>query len=246
MTTGGMSYPKTGSDGHGFKMAKLLGHNIITPRPALIGMYSQQISRYKIKKLDLKNVSIEMYVNGKKKYSDFGEMQLNEEGIDGPIIKSASCWLDDIEGNVEIFLDLKPALSIKQINNRIIREIKLNPKIKVVDLLRRMLPSDLIIPILDTIDIKRDKNCSEITKLERENISKSLKSFKMVVDGLKNIKEAIITSGGVDVKEINPYTMESRIVKGLYFAGEIIDVNAYTGGFNLQIAYSTGYLAGMD
>ncbi len=246
LATGGMSYPKTGSDGYGFKIASDLGHRIISPRAALVGMVSEQIASYRIKKLDLKNVSIDMYVNGKKKYSDFGEMQLNSSGIDGPIIKSASCWVDGVDDVVEIILDLKPALSEQKLNNRIIREIKLNPKLKIVDLLRKLLPSDLILPIIDTVTVDRDKNCSELKKEEREEIVRRLKSYKIAVDGLKSIEEAIVTSGGVDVSEINPHTMESKKIRGLYFAGEIIDVNAYTGGYNLQIAYSTGYLAGLN
>lgn len=246
LATGGMSYSKTGSDGYGFKIAKDLGHKIVSPHAALVGMVSEQIASYRIKKLDLKNVSIDMYVNGKRKYSDFGEMQLNSSGIDGPIIKSASCWVDGVDDVVEIILDLKPVLSEQKLNNRIIREIKLNPKLKIVDLLRKLLPSDLILPIIDAVTVDRDKNCSELKKEEREEIVKKLKSFKIVVDGLKSIEEAIVTSGGVDVNEINPHTMESKKIMGLYFAGEIIDVNAYTGGYNLQIAYSTGFLAGLN
>lgn len=246
LATGGMSYPKTGSDGYGFKIARSLGHNIISPRAALVGMISEQIARYRIKKMDLKNVSIDMYINGKRKYSDFGEMQLNNCGIDGPIIKSASCWINSMDDIIEIILDLKPALSEQKLNNRIIREVKLNPNLKVVDLMRKLLPSDLILPILDTVEVDREKSCSELKKEERENIVKSLKSYRIAVDGLKSIEEAIVTSGGVDVREINPHTMESKKVRGLFFAGEMIDVNAYTGGFNLQIAYSTGYLAGLS
>ena len=256
LATGGKSYQATGSTGDGYIMAKKLGHKITPIRPSLVPLEAVDKSTcQKLQGLSLKNVGIKFMDNSNNKliYGDFGEMLFTHFGVSGPVILSGSAHLvryKNIEqklANKEIILeiDLKPALSEEKLNERILRDFAENKNKMFKHTLDRLLPQKLIPIIIQKSKIYPDKKVNEITREERLNLVRLLKNFVVVIKDFRDINEAIITSGGINVKEINPKTMESKLVKGLYFAGEIIDVDAYTGGFNLQIAYSTGYTAGM-
>ena len=257
LATGGMSYPLTGSTGDGYYLAKELGHTIIKVKPSLIPLekYEKNICK-ELQGLTLKNVSIYLKDIENKKiiYQDFGEMIFTHFGISGPIVLSSSAHLvryKNIEQKlknrkIELKIDFKPALSEEKLDNRILRDFQESKNKEFKNSLDKLLPKKLINSVIYESKINPEKRVNEITKQERKNLIKVLKSFKLTIKGFRPIDEAIITSGGIDVKDINPKTMESKIVKGLYFAGEIIDVDSYTGGFNLQIAYSTGHLAGSN
>lgn len=256
LATGGKSYPLTGSTGDGYKIAQKLGHTITPIRPSLVPLQCYDKNMCKnLQGLSLKNVNIEIknIENNKTIYEDFGEMLFTHFGVSGPIILSGSAHLvrfkniDDLLESKKIVLkiDLKPALSEEKLDDRILRDFAELKNKKFKNCLDKLLPQKLIPIIVEKSNINPDKKVNEISKLERKNIVKILKNFELIVSGFRPIGEAIITRGGINIKEINPKTMESKIVSGLYFAGEIIDVDSYTGGFNLQIAYSTGYTAGM-
>lgn len=258
LATGGMSYPVTGSNGDGYELAKELGHTITKIKPSLIPLTAQRESLEICKELQglsLINVSIKLIDTQKNKiiYDDFGEMLFTHWGVSGPIILSGSAHLlryknvEELlkEGKIELSINLKPALTEEKLENRILRDFEAQKNKELKNSLNELLPKKLIEPIIRMSGIDENKKVNSITKQERKNLVKLLQDFRIKINGFRPINEAIVTSGGISVKEINPKTMESKIIHGLYFAGEIIDVDAYTGGFNLQIAWSTGYTAGM-
>ena len=255
LATGGKSYPLTGSTGDGYKIAEKLGHTVTKIRPSLVPLecYDKKLCK-DLQGLSLRNINIELknIENNKIIYEDFGEMLFTHFGLSGPTILSGSAHLvrykniDELLRNKKIILkiDFKPALSEEKLDERILRDFSEFKNKQFKNSLEKLLPQKLIPVIIEKSKINPDKKVNEITKKERKNIVKLLKNFEIVISDFRPIDEAIITSGGINIKEINPKTMESKLVSGLYFAGEIIDVDAYTGGFNLQIAYSTGYTAG--
>lgn len=258
LATGGMSYPVTGSNGDGYELAKELGHTITKIKPSLIPLTAQRESLEICKELQglsLINVSIKLIDTQKNKiiYDEFGEMLFTHWGVSGPIILSGSAHLlryknvEELlkEGKIELSINLKPALTEEKLENRILRDFEAQKNKEFKNSLNELLPKKLIEPIIRMSGIDENKKVNSITKQERKNLVKLLQDFRIKINGFRPINEAIVTSGGISVKEINPKTTESKIIHGLYFAGEIIDVDAYTGGFNLQIAWSTGYTAGM-
>lgn len=248
VTTGGLSYPKTGSTGDGYKFAKSLGHTIIKPKPSLIGLEVMEDYARELAKLSLRNVSINVYNSKNKKiYDDFGEMEFTKYGLDGPIIKSASCRMGDLsKENYKIFLDLKPALDEEKLDKRIQKDFQKYQNKNFENSLNDLLPKQLIPVIVKLSKIDPYTKVNQISKEQRKNLVYLIKNMTFTVKNYRPIEEAIITSGGVKTSEINSSTMESKLVSGLYFAGEVIDVDAYTGGFNLQIAFSTAYLAAIN
>lgn len=248
VTTGGLSYPKTGSTGDGYKFAKSLGHTIIKQKPSLIGLEVMEDYAGELAKLSLRNVSINVYNSkNKKMYDDFGEMEFTKYGLDGPIIKSASCRMGDLsKENYKIFLDLKPALDEEKLDKRIQKDFQKYQNKNFENSLNDLLPKQLIPVIVRLSKIDPYTKVNQISKEQRKNLVHLIKNITFTVKNYRPIEEAIITSGGVKTSEINSSTMESKLVSGLYFAGEVIDVDAYTGGFNLQIAFSTAYLAAIN
>lgn len=243
--TGGISYPATGSTGDGYKFAEKFGHNIIEPKPSLVPLVTEEKYVADMMGLSLKNVSLKLMRNSKEVYSDFGEMLFTHFGISGPIVLSASSHIRD-NAKYSVSIDLKPALDFKTLDNRILRDFEKEKNKDFVNSLDSLLPKK-IIPVIVNLS-GTDPRCkvNSITREQRHNLVNLIKNFTLNIKEKRPVSEAIITSGGVDTKEIDPSTMESKLEKGLYFAGEIIDVDAYTGGYNLQIAFSTGYLAGMN
>lgn len=248
LTTGGASYKGTGSTGDGYKIAKKLGHNIVKLRPSLVPLIVSEKWIGDLQGLSLKNVSITLInEKGKKVYSDFGEMLFTHYGVSGPIILSSSRHILDYDfKGITLLIDLKPALTEEKLDERIQRDFEKFSRKQFKNSLDELLPQKLIPVVIRLSEIPPDKFVNQITKEERRKLVAVLKKFKLTIDGARPIDEAIVTAGGVSTDEINPSTMESKLIKGLYFAGEIIDVDAYTGGFNLTIAFSTGYLAGMN
>lgn len=250
LATGGLSYPSTGSTGDGYEMAKKLGHTIIEPKASLVALTAGENSIddcVQLTGLTLKNVAIKVYVENKKVYDDFGEMLFTHFGISGPIVLSSSAHLVRTNmRNVKFEVDLKPGLTEEKLNDRILRDFEKYKNKEIKNSLNDLLPKAMIPVIIRKSNIDEEKKVNEITKKERMELIKNIKHFVVEVNGFRPVREAIITAGGISTKEINPRTMESKIIKNLYFAGEIIDVDAYTGGFNLQIAYSTGYTAGLN
>ena len=246
IATGGLSYPLTGSTGDGYKFAKSLGHKVIDTKPSLIGMEVQEEFVKDIGKLSLRNIAICVYNSKNKKiYDDFGELEFTKYGIDGPVIKSASCRMKDTtKENYKIVLDLKPALDEEKLDKRVQRDFQKYTNKKFENALDDLLPKKLIPTIIDLSNIDKDTVVHQISREQRKSLVHLLKNITLNVKRYRPIEEAIITSGGIKVSEINSSTMESKLIEGLFFAGEVIDVDAYTGGFNLQIAFSTGYLAG--
>lgn len=256
LATGGKSYPLTGSTGDGYKLAEKLGHTVTKIKPSLVPLESfDKQTCQNLQGLSLKNVKIEMInlQNNKTIYEDFGEMIFTHFGVSGPTILSGSAHLvrerniDNLlkEKKIILKIDFKPALTKEKLDSRILRDFEEVKNKQFKNSLDKLLPQKLIPVIIKKSNINPNKKVNEITKIERKNLVKLLKNFEIYIKDFRPIEEAIITSGGIQIKEINPKTMESKLVKGLYFAGEIIDVDSYTGGFNLQIAYSTGYTAGM-
>jgi len=248
LATGGASYPGTGSTGDGYKMAKELGHTIVPLKPSLVPLITKEEWVKDLQGLSLKNVSITLVGNkGKKIYSDFGEMLFTHFGVSGPIILSASRHILDYDyKGVKLIIDLKPALAEEKLDERIQRDFLKFSRKQFKNSLDELLPQKLIPVIVRLSKIDSAKTVNQITKEERRFLVKLLKNLTLTINGARPIEEAIVTSGGVSVDEINPSTMESKLIKGLFFAGEVIDLDAYTGGFNLTIAFSTGYLAGMN
>ena len=249
LATGGLSYPRTGSDGDGFKMAKELGHSVTELKPSLVPIVSRSRICTEMQGLSLKNVSMSVIDrrNGKCVYEDFGEMMFTHFGITGPMVLSASAHLSDIsEGRYEAKINLKPALDEKTLDARLLSDFSKFGNKDFVNSLDELLPKKMIPVIIKLSGIPERKKVNSITKEERARLLSLIRGLPISLDGFRPINEAIITKGGINVKEIDPKTMESKLVSGLYFAGEIIDVDAYTGGFNLQIAFSTGALAGIN
>ena len=248
IATGGASYQRTGSTGDGYRLAEKLGHKITPLKPSLIGLEIQEDFVSKLKGLSLRNVAINVYGKKNKKiYDDFGEMEFTDYGVDGPIIKSASCIMRDLsKESYKISLDLKPALDHEKLDKRVQRDFQKYINKRFENSLSDLLPSKMIPVVVELSGIDPATPVNSITKEERRNLVDTIKNIELHVKRYRPMEEAIVTSGGVKTSEINSSTMESKLVEGLYFAGEVIDVDAYTGGFNLQIAFSTGYLAGMS
>lgn len=247
IATGGVSYPLTGSTGDGYKFAQNLGHTVIEPQPSLVPLTVSEKYISELQGLSLKNVSINIEKNSKSIYSDFGEMLFTHYGLSGPVILSASSNLKDVEkNNCKIHIDLKPALDFNQLDKRIQRDFEKNSNKNFSNSLDDLLPKKLIPVIVELSGISPYTKVNQINKTQRNCLCGLIKDFTFVINGTRPIDEAIITRGGVNVKEVNPSTMQSKIAEGLYFAGEVLDVDAYTGGYNLQIAFSTGYLAGLN
>ena len=245
LATGGMSYPTTGSTGDGYRFAKSFGHTITPLEGNLVPLETEEEFVSSLSGLSLRNVSLKLKnEKGKLLYEDFGEMMFTHFGITGPLVISASSHLKG--SSCTVHLDLKPALDEKQLDERLLRDFTKFQNKAFHNSLDELLPKSLIPVVVELSGIDPKKQCNAITKEERRRLLSLLKNFTLHIRGKRPIKEAIITSGGVDVREINPSTMESKRVPGLYFSGELIDTDAYTGGFNLQIAYSTGYLAGTN
>ena len=255
LATGGKSYPLTGSTGDGYEMAKKLGHMITKIKPSLVPLetYEQDLHR-SLQGLSLRNVKIKMVDTCKNKtiYEDFGEMLFTHFGVSGPVILSGSAHLvrykniDELLKNkkIKLLIDLKPALTEEKLNDRILRDFEDFKNKNFKNSLDKLLPQKLIPVIIERSGINPDKQVNSITKQERTQIVKLLKEFGVTIKNFRRIEDGIITAGGISIKEVNPKTMESKLILGLYFAGEILDVDSYTGGFNLQIAYSTGFVAG--
>ena len=246
IATGGKSYPLTGSDGSGYKLAMKLGHKVTELIPSLIPIESKSRVCSDLQGLSLKNVAIKIKdKNDKILYTDFGEMLFAHFGVTGPMILSASAHLRNVDiSELTLSIDLKPALDEKELDGRLLSDFSEKINKDFINSLSSLLPSKLIEPFVKYTGIDGRRKVNTITKEERKTILYKLKNFEIPLYRYRPIEEAIITSGGIDVKEISPKDMQSKIIPGLYFAGEVIDVDAYTGGFNLQIAFSTGYLAG--
>ncbi|MBR5273003.1 MAG: NAD(P)/FAD-dependent oxidoreductase [Clostridia bacterium] len=247
VATGGKSYPLTGSTGDGYILAKQAGHTIVPLRPSLVPFEVKENCCAEMQGLSLKNVAIKVIDSYNKKniYTDFGEMLFTHFGISGPVVLSASSHIKDmVPDRYEFVIDLKPALDEQQLDARIRRDFEEQSNKIISNSLNKLLPLKMIPAVIEQSGISPDCRINQVTKEMRLSLLKAIKEFKLTIQGFRPIKEAIITSGGVKVTEINPKTMGSKLVSGLYFAGEVIDVSAYTGGFNLQIAFSTGYLAG--
>lgn len=243
--TGGVSYPGTGSTGDGYSFAKAVGHNIVEPKPALCGLNLKGNYFASLQGLSLRNVNLSVLYSGKKICSQFGEFMFTHFGISGPVVLTISSLINRLNlKEVKLSLDLKPALTNEQLDDRLLREFSSAPNKGIKSVMRSLLPVALIDEVLSRAKVGVDKKVNSVSRAERYAILSVLKNFEMQPVSLRSFDEAIITSGGVDVKQISPKTMESKLVKGLYFCGEVLDVDAFTGGFNLQIAFATGYAAG--
>ncbi len=247
ISTGGKSYPATGSTGDGYRFAKKLGHSIVALKPSLVPMEIEEDWVKSLMGLSLKNVSLKAFVNEKLVHEEFGEMLFSHYGISGPIVLSMSNVINRYEDQkIKLEIDLKPALSYEKLDERILRDYELFKNKQIKNSLIKLLPQKLIPVIIRLSSIDESKPVNQITKEERRRIVEVIKGMSLTFKKFRPIEEAIVTSGGISTKEIDPSTMESTLVPGLFFTGEVIDVDAVTGGYNLQIAYSTGYLAGMN
>ncbi|MFO7669495.1 MAG: NAD(P)/FAD-dependent oxidoreductase [Bacteroidales bacterium] len=247
LATGGKSYPATGSNGEGYELARLAGHTIEPLRPALVPLETRGDTAPKLQGLTLKNVTATIWVDDQKRGEDFGEMIFTHFGLSGPIILTLSRIVVDAlqqKSKVEVSIDLKPALDDQKLDARLLRDLDESGKKQISNIFREWLPSSMIPVFLDIAGIDPEKEGHQVSSKERGRIRNLMKDFRFIVTGHRSFKEAIITAGGVSTKEISPKTMESKLVSGLFFAGEMIDLDAETGGYNLQIAYSTGWLAG--
>jgi len=247
VATGGVSYPRTGACGDGYKFAKSVGHSIIETKPSLVPFELADSCCKDLMGISLKNVSATIYADGKKIYSDFGEMLFTHFGVSGPIIIKASAYIHKyLDKDLTLTIDLKPALDEKQLDERLIKDFNIFINKQLKNGLEKLLLRSLIPVIIDKSGLDGDKKINELTKEERHKLLMTIKNVPFKITGLRGWDEAIITKGGIKVKEIDPGTMESKLTSGLYFAGEVLDLDALTGGFNLQIAWSTGYLAGLN
>lgn len=246
VATGGLSYPTTGSTGDGYRFAKDLGHKVTDLSPGLVPFVVLEPVVKELQGLSLRNINVRILKEKKVLYEEFGEMLFTHFGVSGPVLLSASSYVADKlkKEPLTLSIDLKPALSAEQLDARILRDFEEMKNKQFKNALVHLLPAKMVPVIVDRSGIDPDKKVNEITREERHEIVAAVKDFRVTLTGLRDYKEAIITQGGVSVKEVNPSTMESKLVKGLYFAGEVLDLDAVTGGFNLQIAWSTGYLAG--
>lgn len=248
IATGGLSYPTTGSTGDGYRFAEKLGHTVTELSPALVPFETKEPVVKELQGLSLRNVSVQILKDQKVMYEDFGEMLFTHYGVSGPVLLSASSYVAKQlrQEPLMLSIDLKPALSEEQLDARILRDFEEYKNKQYKNALVHLLPAKLIPVIVGRSGISPEKQVNEITREERRCIIREIKHFTLTLTGLRDYKEAIITQGGIEIKEVNPQTMESRKVKNLYFAGEVLDLDAVTGGFNLQIAWSTGYLAGVS
>lgn len=253
VATGGCSYSLTGSTGDGYRFAEACGHSVIPTMPALVPFSVKEEWCYRLQGLSLKNVQVRLELDGKQIYTDFGEMLFTHYGVSGPLILSASSHYVHRVGNqgtkpvdVRLLIDLKPALTHEQLDKRILRDFDDNKNKQFKNVIGSLFPAKLVpvMPVLAEIDA--DKRVNEITREERERFVRTIKCMGLTVTGVRDYNEAVITRGGISTSEVSPSTMESKIVRGLYFAGEVLDLDALTGGFNLQIAWSTGHLAGVS
>ena len=247
LATGGASYPLTGSTGDGYRFAKALGHTIVPPRPSLVPLVEDGTVCQSLMGLSLRNVAITVLENDKTIYQDFGEMLFTHFGLSGPLILSASAHMRHFGSkNYRIEIDLKPALDEKTLDKRVLGDFEKHKNSDFVNALGELLPRKLIPAVIEAAGIDPRVKVHSITKAERASLVRVLKHFPIRISGARPIAEAIVTTGGVSVKQVDPKTMASKVTPGLYFAGEILDVDAYTGGFNLQIAWATGRLAGLS
>jgi predicted Rossmann fold flavoprotein len=247
LATGGNSYPATGSNGEGYELARKTGHAIVKVRPGLVPLETEGDVAQKLQGLNLKNVKAIVWVNERKAGEDFGEMIFTHFGLSGPIILTLSrTVVEELhKGNkVEVTVDLKPALDEQKLDNRLLRDMNEHGKKKIGNIMQFWLPATMVPVFIDLLAIDPEKECHQVSSKERKQIRHLMKNLRFAITNHRSFKEAIITSGGVTTEEISSKTMESKVVKGLYFAGEMIDLDAETGGYNLQIAYSTGWLAG--
>lgn len=243
--TGGLSYPLTGSTGDGYKFAEEVGHKIVDQKPSLCGLNINGEWCRNLQGLTLKNVKLNVFIDEKKKYEFFGEMLFTHFGISGPIVLSTSSFINRYDlKRVRLSLDLKPALTEEQLDARILRDFDKYKNRDISNCLKELLPNALIPVVLQRCGISQVKKINCVTRNERRSLLTILKNFDILISSFRGFDEAIVTAGGIDVKEINSKTMESKLVKGLYFCGEVLDIDALTGGFNLQIAFSTGFAAG--
>lgn len=247
LATGGKSYPITGSSGDGYEFAKKLGHTIAQIRPSLIPLIAKDEWVKELMGLSLKNVKLSVIRNNKVVYSDFGEMLFTHFGISGPIVLSASRKVVDLlPCEVEINIDLKPALDFNELDRRILKDFEKYTNKQFKNSLNELLPQKMIPIMVELSEINPDKAVNIISREERHKLIKLIKEFKVIIVGTRPVEEAIITRGGVNVKEVDPSTMESKLIKGLYIVGEVLDIDGVTGGFNLQVAFSTGFCAGLN
>jgi len=249
IATGGASYPATGSTGDGYRLVEKVGHTIVPVRPALVPLETKGDIAPRLQGVSLRNVNARLIIDGKKKADEFGEMIFTHFGLSGPIILSLSkLAVDALDQNqsASISIDLKPALDEKKLDARLLRDIEQQGKKKCGTLIKGLLPQKLIPVCAEMTNISLDKLCHQITTAERKRLKLWLKNFRFEITGYRPFTEAIITAGGVSTREVDPRTMESKIVKGLYFAGEVLDIDADTGGYNLQAAFSTGWLSGLQ
>ena len=245
--TGGLSYPLTGSDGDGYRFAKDLGHKITPLNPSLVGLKLSGDEFIKAQGLSLKNVAIKILADNKVVYKDFGEMLFTHYGVSGPVILSASCVIAKMNKNgMRLLIDFKPSLDVKTVDLKLQKEFTERNLADLSNALRSVLPKSAVDMFIKRAGIDGKTRCCDLKKADREKITSLLKGFEFSIVGTCGYDEAIVTSGGVDVNEINSKTMESKLIKGLFFAGEVLDVDAFTGGFNMQIAFSTGYTAGKN
>ena len=249
IATGGNSYQTTGSNGDGYKMAGKIGHNVTKIYPSLVPFNVKEEYVKELQGLSLKNIKGTFYVDDKEVYSEFGEMLFTHFGVSGPIVLSSSSYLTESisdNKNVTMKIDLKPSLSFVELDNRVTKDFNANINKDFRNSLNDLLPKKLIPVIINLSGIDEFKKVHDITKEERHMLVSLLKGMKLTIASTRGFNEAIITRGGIDVKEVNSSTMESKLIKHLFFAGEVLDIDALTGGYNLQIAYSTGYLAGIS
>ena len=247
IATGGLSYPSTGSTGDGYKFAEDIGHTVNTPSCGLVPFETFEDDPIRMQGISLKNVRVKLLSDNKKMYEEFGEMLFTHFGISGPLVLSASSFYKKCKNKDDVYLsiDLKPALSFEELDDRLLRDFKEIQNKQFKNAFDKLLPQKMIPVLLERTGIDENKRINEITRDERHLMVSLLKDYRLRIKGTRNFNEAIITQGGINVKEVNPSTMESKICPGVYFAGEVLDVDALTGGFNLQVAWSTGYLAGL-
>lgn len=247
ITTGGLSYPRTGSTGDGFRWAESVGHKVTPLYPSLVPLEVKEQWAKELAGLTLKNVKVVAYQKNRKVAAQFGEMLFTHFGVSGPIILSLSRFIVPLlneKQEIHLEIDLKPALALEKLDDRVKRDLNKYTNKQLKNSLQDLLPKALITPVIELSQIPMDKQCNQITKEERLRIVKLLKHLPITIVKARSFHEAIVTHGGVDIKEIDPTTMESKLIKGLYFAGEVIDIDAFTGGYNLQAAFSTGFVAG--
>ena len=245
LATGGCSYPATGSTGDGYEMARRLGHTIIEPRGSLVPLVEKGHTCAAMQGLALKNVDVKLLdAKGKCVFEEFGELLFTHFGLSGPVILSASCHMQRGKDGYRVVIDLKPALDEKTLDARLLRDFAEFQNKDLANALVKLLPHSMIVPAIQKAGLSPQQKVNELTKAERRALLETLKQFPIDIASCAPVEQAIVTSGGVKVSEVSPKTMESKLVKGLYFAGELLDVDAYTGGFNLQIAWATGRLAG--